>query len=390
MKVLYCNPSFWDYRLPFFKELVRLFEGNFYVMYSPLRYKMCGKEALCNRIKDELGNNAIPIYTEHVFDTYSKQWDQMPHIERGKRIPFTRGLIRAINQLGPDVVISEGFFQWTPLVLLWGITHRKPVFIDYERTVYTERNNSKLKTWIRKLQDKAIYGYLVNGSETRKYLEAIGIKSSKIYIAGMSADSRGLRSSIAKMDRNEIIQLRNQYSNKQGLLFLFLGQVVPRKGLDYLLKVWVKHIKEYPDDCLLCIGDGELLADLRSEYKHVKSVVFVGKVEYSVVYKYYAIADVFILPTIEDNWSLVIPEAMACGLPVATSIYNGCHTELVHEGENGYVFDTFKKSTMLKALEYFHHVDLKVQGNKSLELEKEFDAEHCAKRVFNAIIGIGR
>lgn len=104
---------------------------------------------------------------------------------------------------------------------------------------------------------------------------------------------------------------------------------------------------------------------------------------YNEVYKYYAIADVFILPTIEDNWSLVIPEAMACGLPVATSIYNGCHPELVKEGENGITFDTFKQETIVAALDYFHHHDLIRMGQKSREIETEYNTEHCAKRMYD-------
>lgn len=71
------------------------------------------------------------------------------------------------------------------------------------------------------------------------------------------------------------------------------------------------------------------------------------------------------MPTIEDNWSLVIPEAMACGLPVATSIYNGCYPELVKKDINGYVFDTYKQETILDALDYFHHVDL-IEFGKNL------------------------
>ena len=90
----------------------------------------------------------------------------------------------------------------------------------------------------------------------------------------------------------------------------------------------------------------------------------------------------FILPTIEDNWSLVVPEAMACGLPIATSIYNGCHPELVHKDENGITFDPYKEETLISALDYFHHQDLKAMGEKSIELEKQFNTENCARRVY--------
>ena len=89
---------------------------------------------------------------------------------------------------------------------------------------------------------------------------------------------------------------------------------------------------------------------------------------------------------IEDNWSLVIPEAMACGLPVATSVYNGCHVELIHEGENGITFDTYKQESLINALAYFHQHDLKAMGLKSIEIEKNFSTKICARREYEGIL----
>ncbi len=48
----------------------------------------------------------------------------------------------------------------------------------------------------------------------------------------------------------------------------------------------------------------------------MRSVHFLGKIPYQEVYKYYGIADVFVLPTLEDNWSLVVPEAMSSDYPL--------------------------------------------------------------------------
>ena len=55
------------------------------------------------------------------------------------------------------------------------------------------------------------------------------------------------------------------------------------------------------------------------------------------VKQYYQAADVFVLPTREDIWGLVVNEAMAVGLPVITTDYCGAGLELVEEGENGYL-----------------------------------------------------
>lgn len=391
MKVLYCNPVFFEYRLAFYKELKRLFKGEFYVMYSPMRMRICGKEKFAGRVKEELGGNALPLLSDHVFDTYSKGFDRMPDIERGKRIPFTFGLMRAIRKVRPDVLITEGYFQWTPLVLLYGLLFRVPVYMGYERTLHTERNTGKLKLFQRKLFNKFLKGFLVNGIETKRYVESLGVLADCIHIGGMSADASFLKNGIASMSAGERAVFKNKYqSGRDGLVFLFVGQIVERKGVKPLLNAWRKHVRTHSDDVLLLVGDGNQFKECRNEYADVASVRLLGRVDYAEIYKYYAIADVFINPTIEDNWSLVVPEAMACGLPVATSIYNGCHPELVHKDENGITFDPYKEETLVAALDYFHHQDLKAMGRKSMELEKEFNTEHCARRVYEALTGIGR
>ena len=391
MRVLYCNPVFFEYRLPFYKELVRLFDREFFVMYSPIRYKICKKERFCSQIKEKLGENAIPLHSDHVFDTNSKKWDEMPDIEKGKRIPLTFGLMRTIWKVKPDVLITEGYFQWTPLVLLYGILHHIPVYLGYERTLHTERNTGKLKTWQRKIFNRFFAGFLVNGSETKKYLLSLGVNEERIHIGGMSADSTVFSQRVRGYLRQGIEDLKTSITGVQehnGLLYLFVGVVAERKGVSYLLSAWEEHVKTHSNDLLMIVGDGNQLLDLREKYDRLESVRFTGRVEYEMIPQYYAIADVFVLPTIEDNWSLVVPEAMACELPVATSIYNGCYPELVHKDVNGITFDTFKQETIVEALDYFHHQDLKRMGEESIRLEKNFNTENCALRVYEAIIKV--
>ena len=77
---------------------------------------------------------------------------------------------------------------------------------------------------------------------------------------------------------------------------------------------------------------------------------------------------------------------MSCGLPVATSIYNGCYPELVHRDENGCTFDSYKEDSIIEALEYFHHQDLKMMGMASRRLEEIFNTENCAQREYQAIL----
>ena len=232
-------------------------------------------------------------------------------------------------------------------------------------------------------------GYLVNGEETKKYLLSIGVKEEKIHIGGMSADSTGLRNSISKMSAYEKQSIKSRFKNGEGgIIYLYCGRIEEAKGAPHLLEAWESHIKNYPNDSIVLVGYGDMSELLKTKYQMEHSIFLEGRIDYSQIYKYYASADVFILPTLQDNWSLVIPEAMSCGLPVATSIYNGCYSELIHEGENGCSFDTFDKTSILRALDYFHHVDLKAHGEKSIEIEKEFNTENSARREYEGIMTV--
>ena len=391
MKVLYANPIFLNYRIPFYKELNHLFNGNFFILYSKKRY--LGRpnyEPLLKIIPEQLGNNAIS-YDKEI--TYYPNTNSFHFIQKDKintKLPFVitypNRLFKTIKRYNPDVLISEGFSQWTPYLCIYALLHKIPLFIGYERTCYTKRKDNWIKKLQRKIINKFIAGYIANGSETKKYLETLGISPNKIFIGGMSADSEGLHQTINKISLTDKIRLKERFNpTGKGLIYLFSGYFITRKGIDHLLASWMQHIKYYNDDNLILIGDGPLYNNLYKEYSNEESIHFEGRIPYDQTGKYYAISDVFIMPTIEDNWSLVIPEAMSCGLPVATSIYNGCHTDLIEEGINGITFDSFNHETIINALEYFHHVDLKKMGKQSILIEKKFNVTNSAMRTYQAI-----
>lgn len=382
IKVLYCNPMFLDYRLPYYVKLNELFNGNFYILFSRRRYE--GRaDALLKRILSDMGSNAIPFDGDRLWDVKTRSFAKIP---KGQPIAVVHGLFARIRRERPDVLITEGFFQWTPIVALYGFLFRIPVFMGYERTCHTERNKKWYHKMQRKMMDLFIKGYIVNGQETRKYLLNLGVKDNKIHIGGMNADGDGLRKAIANMGQEDKIAFKRKFQDVKGLLFLFTGYLTERKGIKHLLAAWEVHIEKHPFDNLVMVGNGDQFEECKAKYANYPSLHFEGRVDYDKIHRYYAIADVYIMPTIEDNWSLVVPEAMSCGLPVATSVYNGCHVELVKNGKNGFTFDTFKHGTIVDVLDKFHHVNLEEFGKNSIELEKEYSTENCAIRTYKAIM----
>ena len=97
MKILYTNPIFLYYRIPYYKRLKDLFGGEFYVLYSVNRYKQ-RKEwvGVLDKIPEALGDNAIPYEKEKIFDTYTKSFNRCSFEQGGKKIPFPIGLFSLI------------------------------------------------------------------------------------------------------------------------------------------------------------------------------------------------------------------------------------------------------------------------------------------------------
>jgi glycosyltransferase involved in cell wall biosynthesis len=376
MRILWVNPSFLDYRIPVYKKIFDLANEDFFLIYSQKRVT----NRVINKITNAIGDHSMGLANEATFSIPAKG----DFANTDLRLPYQPGLYDTISKVDADIIIGEGFFQWTPVALLRAKLKRKKVLIAYERTAHTERNCPKWRSVYRKVISKFVDGFLINGQLTKEYLIQLGIKENKIFIGGMSADSEDLVSGVESLTPEDRNKFRSELKIGDGLTYLYVGQITERKGVIYLLKAWEKHSKKHVNDNLIIIGTGMLLEKYRSEFSHLNSIKWTGSIDYDLIYNYYALGDVFIIPTLEDNWSLVVPEAMACGLPIACSVYNGCYPELVHDGINGKLFDPLEEDSLLSAMDYFHYADLKAMGNESIRIEKKFSAEAVAKNIYSA------
>jgi glycosyltransferase involved in cell wall biosynthesis len=337
-------------------------------------------ERVITKITTAIGDHAIGLSNETTFG-FSGKGD---FANTDLKLPYQPGLYNTIQKIDADITIGEGFFQWTPVALLAAKLKKKKFLIAYERTAHTERNCPKWRTLYRKFISRFADGYSVNGQLTKEYLMQLGIDEQNIFLGGVSADGENLATSINALTIDEQNTIKSKLSIQRGLTYLYVGQINERKGVIHLVSAWKKHIQKYPDDNLITIGTGPLFDQFTKEFSCYNSIKLLGSIDYDSVYKYYAIADVFVIPTLEDNWSLVVPEAMACGLPIACSIYNGCYPELVHEGINGTLFDPLKEETIVETLKYFHHADLKFMGQESVRLEKKYNSNSAAQKIYNS------
>jgi glycosyltransferase involved in cell wall biosynthesis len=380
MRVSYVARSFLDYRIPVFAALSRKLSGNFYVIYSADYIP----ERVNRKIVDVLGDHAIGMRGEKRVGPN----DFADFANTSYRVVYQPGLIRQIAATKPDVLIGDGFFQWTSFALLYRLFKRTPLVVCYERTFHTERHAQWLRTAYRRLVVRHIDAMACNGILTVEYSKWLGMAENRITTGHMVADTEGLRAATEAVSTAERESFRKRWGDPE-LVFLSVGVLNERKGVKELLQAWSMLEKQFPEQCVLVVvGTGPLEQELKQLVRDLglKGVSFEGSVDYNDIAKYYAASDVFIMPTLEDNWSLVVPEAMACSLPVACSKYNGCHPELVSPGENGWVFDPLDTADTYAVLRKFadSRHGLKAMGEASKKIVAGHSPDRAAESILDA------
>jgi glycosyltransferase involved in cell wall biosynthesis len=176
----------------------------------------------------------------------------------------------------------------------------------------------------------------VPGQTAREYLVAHKVKPEGIFIAPNAVDNDLFAFNAAKARQNE--RALRQELNLPARYFLFAGRLVREKGVFELLAAYAKLVEPLRQQIgLVFAGDGACRGELEAKAASVSPGVirFAGFTHREQLAAYYALAEMFILPTHTDTWGLVVNEAMACGLPIILTSAAGCGPDLVKENWNG-------------------------------------------------------
>lgn len=379
MKILWLSSWFGDYRVPVYDNLNRLSDGAFWIVCS----EMETSELVRRKLREKLGDHAIIMPQQKIIRLGNADSD---FANSSLALHWQQGLYSAIRNVKPDVIIVEGFGRWAPAGIIYSILHRKRLLMFYERTAWTERKAGWWRTLYRRLAGKAVDCFLSNGALSEQYLrENLGFSSAPIIRGCMSADSFYLHHDVeAELEARHKADRETECRSGKGIRFLYVGRIVERKGIRQLLEAWEIHHQSYSNDTLTLAGEGILLNEMRERYGDDKGIIMAGYVSYDRIYSYYKECDVVVQPTLEDNWSLVIPEAMSCGRAVMCSIYNGGYPELVKDSVNGYSFDPLDKEDFVNAFAKFHSANLLKMGRQGMMIEKNFSPEKAALRIYKA------
>jgi glycosyltransferase involved in cell wall biosynthesis len=351
LRIAWVTRSFLDYRVPVYKALDEVTHRGLHLLYSgdyvPQRVQ--------EKVRQHLDKRAIGLRGEWRIG----REDRFYMANRNLSFRFQPGLLKAIRDIRPQVLICDGFFKWTFPALIYRMVTGTPLVILYERTFHTERNAQWFRTLYRKFALRYTDAMSCSGKLCQDYAEWLGMSADRITTGHMVADTDGLSQRLKSISPGEIQELREEWkADQEALVFIYVGRLSQLKGLKELIEGWARfQSSDNGNRCsksmLVLVGNGPEEKNIQMQACNLglQNVRFAGAVDYEKLALYYAAANAFIIPTLEDNWSLVVPEAMACGLPILCSKYNGCWPELVQDGCNGWVFDPLNKADIARCIE---------------------------------------
>lgn len=141
-------------------------------------------------------------------------------------------------------------------------------------------------------------------------------------------------------------QLRSFYKLPDTFTILFIGRLIPRKGVPVLIRA-VHHLNKSLPAHLVIAGKGKpaYIRQLKLLARRLGvSVTFLGNVPHEDIHTLYQAADCFVCPSqSHESFGLVNVEAMASGIPVIASS-NGGIREIIVSGHNGYLVEHYRES----------------------------------------------
>ena len=337
---------------------------------------------------DELGKymDVTVLYSDRVEDMKHRNADWFEEGEHGFRAVRLTPKVRVGRRYlcfdvlpwlkkQYDAIVVCGYSSPTAvLAMAYLRLCRIPFYMEVDGGLV--RQDGKLKHFVKKSLVCMANRWLSTGVHTTGYLVHYGAREEKItHYPFSSLYERDILEVPVSRQEKEVLRRELDIPEKQ--MILAIGQMIHRKGFDVLLKA-AKDLD--PETGIYFVG-GEAKEEywkLREELG-LKNVHFLGFQKKERLAQYYKAADVFVLPTREDIWGLVINEALAYGLPTITTDRCVAGLELIEDGINGYVVPVEDADALAEKIQAVLASDLEQMGKAALEKVRPYTLENMAR-----------
>ncbi|WP_010262389.1 glycosyltransferase family 4 protein [Treponema primitia] len=204
----------------------------------------------------------------------------------------------------------------------------------------------------------------VSGLWQFEYAHRLGFHAQNILMHNLSADTELFR-------KISIVQKERSYPKN----ILYIGRFSPEKGLKYLIEAW-NAISDRKSWRLILIGNGpEKNVLIKNKNVEIKDYA-----NQEVLTKYIQNAGCFVLPSIKEQWSLVLHEAATGGLPILASDICGAVPYFVINNYNGYTFKPGNVSEIQLAIEKI------IDASEKRLVEMSYNSRKLSEKITPEIV----
>ncbi len=257
-------------------------------------------------------------------------------------------IVAVLHRRRYDALIVHGYnhaTEWLAFLGAW--LSRTPVLLRGEsnlRQEFTRRARRPLwitiaKRFLLGAVLRRMQGALAIGTLNREFYRAYGVPDTRIFSVPYAVDNDRFQA-----EANALVSSRTAFRNARGWppdlpIILYVGKLIARKRPQDLLEAYARVAADLPV-ALVFLGEGNERRRLEVEAirRGLAHVFITGFVNQGEISRYYAAADLLVLPSSHEPWGLVLNEGMCFGLPVVASDAVGAAPDLVHPGENGFVY----------------------------------------------------
>ncbi len=369
MKVLYITNISSPYRVDFFNELGQL----------------CDLTVLFER---KSASNREDQWLKDKFQYFKAIFLKGKKVGPDSAISFE--VVNYLDNKNYDIIIVGGYSTPTGILAINYMNIKQIPFILNADGGFINDNENFIKRSIKKHLISSASYWLSTGEETTKYFKHYGANTENIFVYPFtSLYQKDILEDIVNIDKKKKIRSKLNISERK--VILAVGRFIHIKGFDILLKA-CKNIPKY---CGVYIVGGEPTEEyikLKRNF-NLANVHFVGFKSKEELKEYYMASDVFVLPTREDIWGLVINEAMAYGLPIITTNKCIAGLELVQDYENGFIIPVNNADMLSTRINEILEDETMAEemSKSSLDRIKKYTIENMAVEhvnIFESIIGV--
>ena len=312
--------------------------------------------------------------------------------------PGVSGIRRVLTDSPWDAVWFHGYAHHA---LMWGIINALqlgiPLFFRGESTLSCSPAGGIKDRFIRRLI-RHMSALLWISSDNREYYIYYGARKEQLFFVPYAVDNDFFQAKAQEAGKN-LIQLKQQLGIHDNLpVILYASKFLKRKNPVVLFDAYARLSEDGispPPAYLLYIGNGEERGTLEQRIEmhgwqnRVKLLGFKNQTELPA---YYALCDLFVLPSSQEPFGLVINEVMNAGKAVISTEIVGASRDLVQPGRNGLIVPAGDVSALASALQQAlsDREQLRQMGNESRKIIEHWSFSQDVTGILQALRTVGK